>query len=365
MNENSASPISSGRLIGSCVLALILGAALPIAATMGVLMLFPLLLIGGAVLVALQCAGGWVPAGLYTGVGLGLSVYALGPAPTLILAAGLLLPALAVLPGIQSRRPFFEQLRLSIAAHAAGLVAALLIAYVTFGSGMVARLMDGLRAQFAMLPDEFFAPFVEVINSTLAGSGLSGITGMTVDAYRGSLNGVLDVMEITYGQTLPGVLLSAALIGAVLTPLWGNWRMALRGLATEESFIGMSRWFLPANISLGALGLWAVGLVLSLSGYKDGQTVYTTIYMLFRLVFTVQGIASMDRRMLVRGVATRRRKVLLTIAFVAGQIFELVSFVLVLQGLASAMFGSNGALGKLKVITRRGGDDDDNDNDDQ
>ena len=149
MNGNFASRVSSGRLIGNCILALILGAALPITATMGVLMLLPLLLVGGAVLAALQCSGGWIPAGLYTGVGLGLSLYLLGPAPTLMLATGLVLPALAVLTGIQNKRPFFEQLRFSIIAHALGLVVTLLVAYITFGSGMVARLMDGLRAQFA------------------------------------------------------------------------------------------------------------------------------------------------------------------------------------------------------------------------
>ena len=362
MNNYPAGSLPKGKIIWGSVLAILLGALVPLAATLGVLALSPLLLIGGVVLVVLQCYGGWIPAGLYTGVSLAGSAWLLGAQPTLILTVAMFLPAAFALQGILLKQPFFEQLRASIIDHMAGLLAGLLVAYTAYGAGMVTKLMDGVRAQFALMPDAAFAPFVEMVNATLSG-GLSGAGVVTVDTYRASIKGMLDLMERTYGQTLPGMLLCAALISAVLTVLWGNWRMALRGLATEQSFVGMSRWFLPANVSIGALVLWVVGYVLTLTSYAESATVYTTIYLVFRQIFSIQALASTDRRLIRRGMSTARRRTLLVLAFIAGQLFELMSLVLLVHGLASAMFGSNGALGKLKVIVHK--DDDDNDDDDR
>ena len=71
------------------------------------------------------------------------------------------LPALYVMRGVAAKRPFFEQLRGGILAFGAGLVAAMLIAYASFGGGMVARFVDMMRAEFARMPDAALQPIVD------------------------------------------------------------------------------------------------------------------------------------------------------------------------------------------------------------
>jgi elongation factor G len=65
------------------------------------------------------------------------------------------------------------------------------------------------------MPDAALQPFVDAINSTL-GIGVTGFEAFTVQSYRASLSGIVDLMQQTYAQNLPGALLSGAVLSGVL-----------------------------------------------------------------------------------------------------------------------------------------------------
>lgn len=343
-----------GRIVGDVALALLIGTLLPIVAVLQVSMLLPVLMLCGLFSVWLKARTGWVSALTLITATLASSAFFLGMTLTLAMAAAAVLPALWVMRGVALKQPFFDQLRGGIAAFGLGLVVALGIAYVSFGGSMVARFTDLLRAEFARMPDSALQPIVDAMNSAFTISGVRLAGEYTVELYRAQLTGVFDLMQQTYARMLPGALLSGALLSGVLSVLWGNWTMARQGMATNESFQGMSRWFLPGQISLGALALLAISFILTASGYSAGATVFQTVTQLVGAIFVIQAMASMDRRMLRAGRTLTRRRVLLAITAVGSLLMREFALVFAVVGVLSALFGSRGALKRLT-----GGEEDD------
>lgn len=327
------------------VLAALLGALLPVITVVQVMSLCPIILLGGVMTAFFYCSAGWLPAAVYVGVQLAMSAWLTGAAMTAMQTVSGALPALMLLPGMQRCRPFFDQIRKALLFYFAGMLAAVCIAYMSFGGNMVQRFMDVLRQQFRYIPDSALAPFVEAINSTLAGSAGQSAS-FTITDYRASLMGMLDLMQQTYGQMLPGALLSGALVSAVLTVLWGNWRLARRGMATAHSFVGMTGWHLPGTITIGTLVLWAVSFLLAQGGIASGAAVYATVHQISSFTFLFQATAAMDRRFLERGMSVGGRKALIGIMIVLALLFRDVATMLMIVGILSALFGRNGVVRK-------------------
>ena len=347
------------RVVGGSILALVVGALLPLVAVLQITMLAPVLMLGGIFAVYLKARSGWAPAATLIGAALISTGYFLGVQIALLVLTAAMLPGLYTMRGVALKQPFFEQLNAGVIAFVTGLIAAVLIAYASFGGAMVARFADVLRTEFALMPDAALQPLVDAINSTL-GASVTGFEAFTVQSYRASLSGIVDLMQQTYAQNLPGALLSGAVLSGVLAVLWGNWTMARQGMATNESFVGMSGWFLPARVSLGAVALWLAGLILTLSSYSGGTTAYQTICQLVGAGFAVQALAAMDRRMLAAGRSVTRRRVLITILAVVALLAPGIGSMLGYVGAASALFGSRGAV-KLWLQQRQ---DDHSDHDD-
>ncbi len=352
MISRQGEPLPAGKRVLSIALALVIGALLPLITVLQITLLLPVLMIGGVFAVYLQCYGGWLPAGLFLAAGLVSTAWVAGSELMWMILAAAMLPALPVMRAIAAKRPFFEQLRNAVVLYILGLLAALAIAYARFGAGMVARLMDAIRAEFNRMPDAAFNPLVEAVNSALVLSGTKGFGPLTVTDYRAQITGVLDLMQRTYAQSLPGTLLSGAVLSGVASTLWGNWTMARRGMATNESFVGMSRWFLPGRITLGALVFCIAGYIAANAGYASAETVYVTAYQVTGVLFGIQAVASFDRRMVNAGRSLTRRRVLLGLLIVGAMLIQLIAMVLFVYGAGSALFGSRGAI-RLWLEKRR------------
>ena len=341
MEFNQVKPASPGTVAGYTVLSLAVGALLPVVAVFQISLLVPMLMLGGILAAKLRVRGGWVPVGALFAATLASGMWLRGLMPALALVTASQLPALAVVTQLTKKPPFFTQMKAGVIAYAAGLLAAMLIAYAAFGSGMVAQFINLLRAQYDSMPDSALQPLVEMVNSMMA---VGARQPMTVEGFRGALNGVLDLMQQAYAQTLPGALLSGAVLSAMLTVLWGNWTMARQGTATNESFVGMSGWFLPSQLTFGMMGLWLVGLALMYSGYRSGATVYMTIGQTVGAVFAVQFLCALDRRMMRGGRGLSGRRVMIVLLSVAALIFRSLGTFMAYVGAASALFGSHGAI---------------------
>jgi len=333
-----------GPILGSVILALVVGAVLPIVALIQISLLVPTLMLGGVVAAHLGAKAGWIPVGALAGAA-GLSAGLLmGGTVAVVLIVASVTPSVLVVFGATGKRPFFEQMNAGVIAFIGGLLAAMLIAYTAFGSGMVAKFVDVLRAEYNRMPDAALQPMVDAVNAMLPTAGGLGGPSMTVTAFRDQLSGVLDLMQQTYAQVMPGALLSGAILSGVLSVLWANWTMARRGMATNESFVGMSGWFMPAHLTLGALGLWAVGLILLLSGSANGPTVYMTIAQAVGAAFAVQALCALNRRMLRADRPLSRRRLLIGLLAVAALLMRSLGSALAYVGVASALFGSHGAV---------------------
>lgn len=360
MDSKQARPVSPGRLVGSLVLALLIGGLLPLLSVFQISLLAPVLMVGGIFAVYLEVRSGWIPVAALVAAALASSLWAMGERLTLVLLAASLLPALVVIRGVNQKAPFFDQLRAGIIAFAAGLLTAVAIAYASFGSGMVAQFTNLLRAQYDQMPDAALAPFVEWTNSMLTGRTGGAGQLMNVAFFRAQLSGVLDLLQQTYAQLLPGALLSGAVLSGAIAVLWGNWTQARRGMATSESFVGMSGWFMSPQLSIGAVALWLVGVIMLYSGAENGETVYMTISQVAGAGFALQALGALERRLLLADRSLKRRRLLLGLFAAFALIFRGMGSMLSYIGVASALFGSHGAI-KLWLQKRR---DDHSDRDD-
>lgn len=368
MESKQVIRVPMNRLVGHTVLALLFGAALPLLASvqltlpmlslMGVLI--PVLMLGGLLTAYLKLRSGWIPAGMLIGASLISTALFTGYIFAVMLLLAALLPALEVIWNADRKAPFFEQLWMGVLAFVLGLLAAILVAYASFGGGLVAKYMDAVREMNAQLPDELLQPFVDWQNSMLAMESSVTRNMMTVSDFRSQMAGVMDLMQQAYAQALPGALLSGALLSGVLCVLWANWTMARQGLATNESFIGLARWFMPPRIAIGAAALWLIGAVLAASGYPSGATVFLTVRQVTGAGFVIQALCALDRRMLTGGRTQTRRRVLITLLAVACLLMRGVASIMSLAGAASALFGSHGA---IRLWMRRGQDNHSNHND--
>ncbi|MBR0367551.1 MAG: hypothetical protein IJH86_04045 [Clostridia bacterium] len=354
MISNGPGRVSGGKLALGIVLALIVGALTPLLTVLEMSVLMPVVLPGGVFMVFLFCYAGPLPAWLFMIVQLAAAGVLLGEQFLLMLLVAGTLPALVCMRLITLKKPFFDQMKLCVAASLAGMLAAVTIAYISFGGNMIERMAEALKAQFALMPDAFFAPFVDMINSAMS-TGIPGVGKMTVQSYRAQIGGILDLMSEVYQQSLPGALLSGAALTGVLSVLWGNWLQARRGLATEESYVSPARWFLPRSVTLGLTLMWIAAFILSETRYAQGQTVYFTVYSLASLAFFIQALGAVDRFFLRRGMPDAKRRTLIILTLILGLLFRFINTLLFAIGAGSTLFGSHGAFRRPLP----GGNDDD------
>ena len=359
MDSRQVTSTSPGALVGSIVLAVIVGAALPVVALLQISLLAPTLMLGGILASYLGVKSGWVPVGAMGIAAAVSSALLMGGTIAVILLTASLLPSVMVVLGATGKKPFFEQMNAGVIAFVGGLLAAMLIAYASFGGGMIAKFVDTLRSEYDRMPDAALQPMVDWVNAMLPAGGLGQSQTMTVAFFRGQLSGILDLMQQTYAQIVPGALLSGALLSGVLGVLWANWTMARRGMATNESFVGMSGWFMPARLSLGAVGLWLAGLFVMLFGRANGATIYMTISQAVGAVFAVQALCALNRRLLRADWPLGRRRLTLATLCVVALLLRGVGAALAYVGVASALFGSHGAIRQRMSGPKSGPTDDD------
>ena len=343
MDSNQPYRIPGRRVALAMLLAAVVGAASPLLVVLELTLLLPVVAVGGVFMVFLYFYGGRLPAWLFLAVHLASAALVLDDTFMWLLLAAGSIPAMLCARGISSRQPFFNQLRASVALYAAGMLAALLIAWARFGGGIIGRAVDALLREFDRMPDAFFQPFVDAINAALKQGDFIGIRAMTVASYRDYITGILTLAKQTYEAALPGTLLSGAAVSGVISALWGSWLMARHGLATEESYVPIDRWFLPAGVTGGLTLVWLTTYILAQLGYAAGESAYEAAFNLINVAFYFQALGTIDRFFSRRGVDARGRRRRVVAAAIIGALFRYVGLGLFVIGGCSAFFGSHGA----------------------
>ena len=326
------------------IIALVIGTIFPVALTFQLTLLMPMILLSNLLMPVLFVSGGMPAVAALIIAELASTIFFFGETIGMMVLAAAVFPGVSVILGMRRRAHFFDQLRTGIVVHVIGFIVAIAIAYFSFGGDMIRKFIDGVRQQFASLPDEIIMPTVESVNQMVAammGGTVSPENMVTVDTYRSMVTGtMLDVMQEMYVEYIPGCLLIGAVLTGLISVLWGNWRMARRGLATAESFIGMSKWNLPTHVSGGVFFIWIVGaMIIATGSYSSATTAYRAIYMLVQVAFYIQAIACFDRMLIGRYMGLRGRRILIFLVLIGAMIIPLINVIMFVWGGGSAFMG--------------------------
>ena len=192
-------PISGGRRALSLILAVVFGILTPVAMTLEVMLILPVVMLSGLFMVFFHAYGGRMSAWLYMTVQLAATAVLLGSTFMWMTMVAGTFPGILCMRGILGKQSFFGQLRVDIAFYLFGLLGAVLIAFGAYGGNIIGRGMDYFEAQFKQIPDSWFQPFVEAINAQLQ---LSGSARLSVEGYRAQAQAVIQLMGETFAREL-------------------------------------------------------------------------------------------------------------------------------------------------------------------
>jgi len=333
LSEFKMPPAEGGKVVAGVILALVIGALFPVIFSVQLSLMMPLILVCNFVMPVLFVGAGKAAVGALVFSMIASSIFFFGDISAIMLVGASVLPGIAVISGMTRRLNFFDQLRSGIITHIMGYMIAVFIANLSFGGDMISKFIDGMRAQFNALPDELILPIVDYVNAmmaNLAGGTIAPEYLVTVEEYRNIFSGtMMDVLQARYVEYLPACILTGAVVSGLISVLWGNWRMARKGLATPESFIGMSGWNFPAGFACGVFFIWITGFAfVGSSEYKSAISAYRAIDMLVQIAFLVQALACFDRMLIKRYTGLRARRVLIILLIIGALIMPGVNMIL-------------------------------------
>ena len=336
--------MNPGRTLGGMALGALLALFAPLLLLLALCPSVPQMLVTGAItlapavllpsigLIALHRWMGRGPA-MFSAV-LMFTVDFLFMGPMIAFAALLasILPALLLLRW--EDRPFFQQMRFSIAGFGVGMFAAVAVLYIGFGGNMIDRVLGQVPEMMRSFPAEGLMPSLEFMSETLG-------TTITLEDFYALYDAVIAQMITQYRLQMPECLLTGALITA-LACTWLSARMRPRSVRASGCYAPLRAWALPASTTGGLFLMLAASLVLRFAGMEGAAIVFRAVYGIAVTAFCVQMLASMARRLHLSPMTVRRRRVMLIVTLAL--CFLGASLVAAIFGCASAIFGSRGVL---------------------
>lgn len=232
-------------------------------------------------------------------------------------------------------RPFAVQMRASIAAFGAGVLAAIALLYMRFGGNMIERMLLTLPEAARSIPQETLALSLESVSAILGET-------VTPEGFYERFDNMIRQLIPYYQMNLPGLIFSGALVTAVLCVGVSGLMRHRRGQAQAGSYLPLREWALPASTTGGLLLIVALSYALDVFGMRDGATVFATVYAIAVTAFCVQALASVARRLhampMKHGVRVASVSALGALCLLGG------ADIIALYGCLSAIFGSRGAL---------------------
>ena len=315
---------------GWTALGYVLGALLALAAPLAVLSelmwLLPVLLVPSVGIALLYRWFGRGPA-LCTAI-LQVMMYAvmLGAMGMWIAISATMLPLIALM--LASRRPFFEQLRISIASFFLGVVLAVGLLYLSFGGDAIARMLDILPQSLRALPTEWLDQLIASLSEQIA-------SGMTAESFIGFFDEAVAQLTPVYQSNLPGLIFGGALVSALICA-------PAMAVARGADCVPFREWALPASTTSGLLLILLVSFVLGEAGMQGANVALQAVLDIAVIAFCVQALSSFARRLHQAGKSVGMQRGM--IAVLAVLAWFGASLYLAIYGCASALFGSRGAL---------------------
>lgn len=323
----------AGRMILACLLGIVLAMAAPLAMLAEIFSLSIVLMLPAIGLIWLYRWGGRGPAMLSAVLQMVLTSQMLSGSFMWVVFFSSIVPVFVLAP--MEKKPFFDQMKISISAFGAGIVISVAILYLNFGGNMIERLLVHLPEAMRALPlDALTVPMQQF--GEIAGQELTPESFYQM--FENAINGLIPAYQLN----LPGQIFSGGLISAVACAWISAFMLKRRGLVTKESYVPVREWSLPGSATGGLLLITAISYIAYAAGMQNGKTLYFTVYNITVTAFCIQAITSIVRKASHPKANTKSR---------TGIIFGMIllwllggSLSVAIYGCASAIFGSRGAL---------------------
>lgn len=331
---------SGGRLALGCLLAVLLVLAAPMAVLTELMSLLPVILAPSVGIALLYRWFGRGPALFAALLQILVDAMLLGVMGMWIAVCASILPLVAMYAA--SARPFFEQLRIAVAAFMLGILLAVGLLYLSFGGNAIVRALQMLPQ---LMQESLRTLPTESLNRLLASLPAEFASGMTVESFIDNLERAIELLVPLYQHNLPGLLFSGALITALLcAPL-----LAVGRGADCRPF---REWALPVSTTGGLLLILLVSFALSEMGVQGADVAFQAVFDIAIVGFCVQGLASFARRLHQGGKGPGMQRSMVAVLAVLACFGA--SLYLAIYGCASALFGSRGAIKQLSQKNQNG-----------
>lgn len=329
---------SKGRLIAGCVVGVVCGLALPL------LSVFSAWVLPVSVIFALL----WVWSG---GLSVLLGAVSVALAGTLYIGWGFAAAMLVLtLPGVlaavltERRKPFYHAIGYSVAMQLAALLLVTVAVWLFFRQNLVDVITGQMRGFFESLPlaeQHLWVLRMGQMGFVGQNSGINFSGAILSDT---QLKNLIDQMYYVVNeglkQTLPAYVLATSALTGALSYVGAAWVRVRRGDDPAVPFVKPDGWRLDANLIIGPPALALVCLGLGSLGFDGADAGYVAMIYVAQLLFTVQAVGALERRMKTAGVGPGRRSALIVAAMLIG--YRIMPFL----GMYSALFGSEGLVSK-------------------
>lgn len=339
---------SKGRLIAGCAIGVAGG------------LLLPLLLITSAwfLPIPILFAFLWVWAGWPT-VLVGMMSVTLAGYLYWNLGWGFALGLIVIsLPGViaaaltDRRLPFYRAVGVSAAVQLFSMFAVTAAAWLFFRQNLVDVMTAALRGLIHEIPVYYQHYLALQMGQLGAFGGNTGINFQTAILTDAQLQSLIDQLLYTINEglklSLPAYVLASGAATGAMSYAAAAWVRVRRGDDPAVPFVKPVSWRLNANLIVGPpiLALVCVGLMrMNVAG---AEAAYLAAITIARLLYTVQAVGVLERRLKTGGMAPGKRTGLIVLALVIAQ--QLMPFI----GMYSALFGSQGLISR-KIRKRMDG----------
>ena len=312
--------------------------------------------------------GGWIPAGIASvGTIASLAWFAGISGAVSPLLAGLGAALVLVVPGIVSivllekRMGFFQRMVVAVGVQTAALLGCVAVVYLGMGLDLVDLLTGMMRTSVEYMPQEMIESFLNMYyySGMLTEESIEELTSgilLHADVMK-IFDQVFELTNYQLKQLMPAMLINSGLISGVLMTALSGLITRKRGFVPEVPYAPVHEWFLPARAVGGLTVCMVTGLVLNLMEVDGASGVLLVFSQITSTLCIIQGIAAVSR-MFRKSGSGKGARIGLTIAALlfASQFLEMV-------GMASALFGSRGAVSvwmknKMKEMEENRKDDD-------
>ena len=323
--------IGVGKTIAGVLLGALLAVLAPLILLSEVFSLITVLLVPSIGLVALYRWAGRGPAMFSAILMLMIDFRFIGVPMMLVALLATILPPLILLR--VENRPFFDQMRCSIAAFGAGVFAAVMVLYFSYGGNMIARALNLLPAAIRMQSAESLAPLTAVMGQILGRT-------LTVEDFYSLYEQMIAALIPEFQLLLPQLILTGALVSALICAWLSNQMRAKRGTAVPGSFVPLREWALPSSATGGLLLMLAVSWLMRMLEITSADTVYYAVYGIAVVAFCTQALGSLARRIRLSTMRPGTQRVVLGV--IGAMCFLGAASVVAIYGCASAILGSHG-----------------------